>query len=473
MSAVVDACRLSAVEAVRAMRSGELRAEDYARALLDRAHELRRLNAFVTLDRELVLEEARRLDREPVARRTGLLWGLPVPVKDSVPTRSLRTTQGTRALADFRPREDAPILARLFAQGAILLGKTNLQELSRGWTSNNLAFGAVLNPHDPARVPGGSSGGSAAAVAAGIAPLALGEDTWGSIRVPASWCGIAGLRPSHGRYTNARVMPLTRDRFDQVGPMARHVADLALFDAVASDDDSPVVPRPLAGARIGLPTQFLEGLDADVEAVADAAWAKLEAAGAVLVRAPLPDEVLRAPDIATRIVAAENPGAIADYLREEGTGVTFEELLRTMSPNIRSRYDVPPPTSADLEEALRDRQRIIDAVERHYAAQRIESLAFPPLLCTAPPLGDNPEVPIRGASTALREVVGRNTALGNVASLASLVLCAGLTPSRLPVGIEFAGPRGSDRRLLALGVELERVLGGAPAVRGAEVERRA
>lgn len=461
-AAAAGLCRLSATEAARAIRAGELRAEDYARALLDRAASLAHLNAFITLDPEQVLEDARRLDRERPASSPGLLRGLPIPVKDSIPTRQLRTTQGTRSLAAFRPREDAPIVSRLLAQGAIVMGKTNLQELSRGWTSNNLAFGAVRNPHDPARVPGGSSGGSAAAVAAGIAPLALGEDTWGSIRVPASWCGIAGLRPSHGRYSNARVMPLTRDRFDQVGPMARRVADLALFDAVAADDDSPVVARPLAGARIGLPTQFLEGLDADVDEAVEEAWKRLEAAGAVLVRAPLPPEMLDAPDIATRIVAAENAGAITDYLRDEGTGISFDELLRTMGANIRSRYEGPPPTPEDLQGALRERARLADAVARHYAEQRIEALAFPPLLSVAPPLGDNPEVPIRGVPRPLREVVGRNTALGNVASLASLVLCGGLTAAGMPVGIEFAGPRGSDRRLLALGVELERALGAAP-----------
>ena len=458
--------RLSATEAARAIRSGELRAEDYARALLDRAASLAHLNAFITLDPEQVIEDARRLDRERAAHPTGLLRGLPIPVKDSIPTEQLRTTQGTRSLEAFRPREDAPIVRRLRGQGAIVMGKTNLQELSRGWTSNNMTFGAVRNPHDPARVPGGSSGGSAAAVAAGIAPLALGEDTWGSIRVPASWCGIAGLRPSHGRYSNERVMPLTRDRFDQVGPMARRVADLALFDAVAADDDSPVVARPLAGARIGIPTQFLEGLEEDVERVVEAAWKALEGAGAVLVHAPLPAEVMDAPDIATRIIAAENMGSIGDYLRDEGTGVSFDQLLRTMGANIRVRYDAPPPDAGDLREALRDRERLVEAVTRHYAEQRVEALAFPPLLATAPPLGDNPEVLIRGVPTSLREVVGRNTALGNVASLASLVLCAGRTTAGMPVGVEFAGPRGSDRRLLALGVELERALGGAPEPRG-------
>lgn len=452
-------CRLTAVEAVRAMRAGELRAEDYAGALLDRAASCKGLNAFLALEPAQVLEAARGADRARAAgEATGPLHGLPIPVKDSVNTRALPTTQGTRALAGFRPRADAVLLERLFARGAILFGKTNLQELSRGWTSNNGAFGAVLNPHDPARVPGGSSGGSAAAVAAGIAPLAVGEDTWGSIRVPASWCGVAGLRPTHGRYSNDGVMALTRDRFDQVGPMARSVADLALFDACAAREEPPIASRPLAGTRLGIPVDLLEGMDADVERVVAEAWKKLESAGVVLVRAALPAEAREAADIAARIIGFENVATISEYLASEDTGVSFERLLAAMSPNIRVRYDSPPPTPEDFDTALRQREILAQALQRHFREQRIEALAFPPLLAAAPPLGDNPEVQIRGARVALRVVVGRNTALGSCASLASLVLPAGLTPARLPVGIEFAAPSGSDRALLALGLQLERAI---------------
>ena len=163
----------------------------------------------------------------------GTLHGLPIPVKDSVNTKALPTSNGTRALKDFRPKEDAAILKPLFAQGAILMGKTNIHELSYGHTTNNLAFGPTRNPYDTSRVPGGSSGGSAAAVAAHMAPLAVAEDTFGSIRVPASFCGIAGLRPSVGRYPGAGVMPIT-PRWDTGGPLARTVADLILFDSVVT-----------------------------------------------------------------------------------------------------------------------------------------------------------------------------------------------------------------------------------------------
>ena len=183
---------LSATAAVEAMRNGDIKAEDYARALLDKARDLDSLNAFRILNREMVLEAARAADKARASGAAlGMLHGLPIPVKDSVNTKDLPTSNGTYALRDFKPKDDAAVLKPLFAQGAILMGKTNLHELSYGWTSNNGIFGPVRNPYNRERVPGGSSGGSAAAVAARIAPLAIAEDTLGSIRVPASdvWTG--------------------------------------------------------------------------------------------------------------------------------------------------------------------------------------------------------------------------------------------------------------------------------------------
>src|SRR5205085_10496576 len=142
-------------------------------------------------------------------------------------------------LREFRARAEARAVARLKGAGAFVLGKTNLHELSFGWTSNNLAFGPVRNPYDPGRIPGGSTGGTAAAVAARMAPLGVAEDTQGSVRVPAALCGICGFRPTTGRYPTAGTAPIT-PLFDQIGPHARDVADLALFDRVMTGDDRPI-----------------------------------------------------------------------------------------------------------------------------------------------------------------------------------------------------------------------------------------
>src|ERR1019366_6397675 len=164
----------------------------------------------------------------------------------------------------------------LKAAGAIVLGKTNLHELSFGWTSNNLAYGAVRNPYAPMRIPGGSSGGTAAAIAAHLAPLGIAEDTEGSIRVPAARCGIAGFRPTTGRYSTRGCVPISR-LFDQVGPHARSVADLALFDTVVARDSRPLANIPLRGLRLGVVRDYwFTDLDPEVERVTDLALARLQ-----------------------------------------------------------------------------------------------------------------------------------------------------------------------------------------------------
>ena len=251
--------KLSAVDAVAAMKRGEVTAERYASTLLARCKAAEWLNAFITLQPEHVLEAARAADRRRQSgMHLGALYGLPIPVKDSINTKDMPTTGGTRALRSFQPRIDAPLVARLRDAGAIVLGKTNLHEISTGYTSANLTTGAVHNPYDRARSPGGSSGGSAAAVAARLAPLSVAEDTAGSIRVPAAMCGIVGFRPTTGRYPSQGVLPIT-PHFDQVGPHARRVSDVILFDAVVTGDPTPIAPTPVRGVTLAVVRDYYCG----------------------------------------------------------------------------------------------------------------------------------------------------------------------------------------------------------------------
>jgi mandelamide amidase len=455
---------LDATAAVAAMSRGEVSAEKYASALLAQAHRLESLNAFLTIDPQQVLEAARACDIARAAgRQCGALHGLPIPVKDSVDTASLPTSNGTRALRDFRPRDDAAVLKPLLAQGAIVMGKTNLHELSRGYTSNNGAFGAVRNPHNIDHVPGGSSGGSGAAIAARIAPLAVAEDTLGSIRVPASMCGIAGLRPSYGRYSGQGIMSLTLDKFDQVGPLARSVGDLALFDSVVTGDFSAVATRSPGDVRLGIAPDLLGGLDSEVERVIHQALQRLRGAGVSIVDVTLPATAQHALSAASIIIGYENMLSMSKYLREQGTGVSFEQLLDQMSPNLKIFYQTTAPPGHEVYElALRQRDALRADMQGFFAGQRIDALAFPPILVPPPPLGDNFELEVAGERMPIRKVMGRNTALGSVASLASLVLPAGSVRG-LPVGMEFAAASGADRRLLAVGRVLEGVLGSVAA----------
>ena len=462
---------LSAGQAVSLMHSGELPAERYAGALLARCAQARSLNAFISLDPARVLEAARAADRRRASGAAlGALHGLPVPVKDSVNTRDYPTTAGTPALRGFRPKSDAPIVAALLGAGAIVLGKTNLHELSYGWTSNNLAFGAVRNPYDTSRIPGGSSGGTAAAIAAGLAPLGVAADTEGSIRVPAALCGIAGFRPTTGRYPSAGLVPISA-LFDQVGPHAREVADLALFDAVATGDDRPLAATPFKGVKLAVARGYwFERLDPEVERISNAALGALAAAGVELVEAEVPGLAallrLSTAQVQNHDVRVE----LARYLKANDAQVGFEELIAAASADIRRVFarDVLPGGRGFVTEAAYRAAvdvhlpRLKDTFRRYFAATGAAAIVFPATMVTAPPIGADSELTIRGRRVPFVVAIARNIGPGSSAGLPGLVLPAGLAADGLPVALEFDGPAGSDRALLALGLSLERVLGTLP-----------
>jgi indoleacetamide hydrolase len=462
---------LSAVEAIALMRRGDASAEDYATALLARCDAGRRLNAFISISPDRVKEAARAADRLRAAgARLGPLHGLPIPIKDSVNTKDHPTTSGTESLRGFRPKHDAPVVRALRAAGGIVLGKTNLQEMSLGYTSTNMAFGAVRNPYDPTRIPGGSSGGTAVAVAARMAPLGLAEDTCGSIRVPAALCGIAGFRPTTGRYPSAGVMPLT-PLFDTVGPHARTVADLALFDSVMTGDFDVLTPPPARAARLAVPrAQYFTDLDPEVARVTDDALARLAQAGATVVDAEVEDLVERVEAANYAIICHDTVASIRGYLREFGTGVTFEQLLARVGGNIRESLEaripggrlwVPDEAYAQARDV--HRPALQDALARCFRTREVSAVVYPTTLVPATPIGEEQEVSVAGKRIPFRTTMARNVAPASCAGLPSLVLCAGLTPDGLPVGIEFAGPAGRDRELLALGQTLEAIIGRAPA----------
>jgi indoleacetamide hydrolase len=463
---------LSAVAAVAAMRDGDVSAESYALALLDRADALNNLNAFRTLDRMMVLEGARAADkRRATGSPLGTLHGLPIPVKDSVNTKALRTTNGTPALRNFQPKHDAAILVPLFAQGAILMGKTNIHELSYGLTSNNLAFGAVKNPYDSTRVPGGSSGGSGVAVAAHIAPLAVAEDTLGSIRVPASMCGIAGLRPTVGRYPTAGVMPIT-PRWDMPGPLARSVADLILFDSVVTSNISPIAPLPLKGVRIAVADYFLSEVHPEVLRVTLQALRQLRAAGVVVVWADVSAEIRSGEDITRVVHRYETAANMTAFLAEQETGVSFDELVAQASPDVQSvfrSYVIPGAPNAvsreQYDSALAQLARLRQAIRQYFAEHDVSVLAFPTVRMPPPLIGEDREIEILDQKVPIRSAMVRNVAHGSCAGMPCLVMPAGMTSNGLPIGIEFDALPGQDRELLALGLSLEKALGPTPAPR--------
>jgi len=463
---------LSATAAARAIRTGEMRAVSYAEVLVEEARTAAALNVFITFEPDVVLEAAHQADRLRNSGATlGPLHGIPIAVKDSINATGMPTTNGTASLSAFRPAANAAVVQRVVDSGAIVMGKTNLTELSFGWTSNNGTFGAVRNPYRHDLVPGGSSGGSAAAVAARIAPLSIGADTLGSIRVPAAFCGVAGYRPTFGRYPNSGAFGLTQDKLDQVGPMARTVEDLALFDSVFSGTAPSPERPPLAGIRIGIPPYYHSGLEASVQAVVDNAYDRLRDAGAVLVVTEIPDIMRSAFDIAATIMLFEAASGVRRYLDTNRTGVGFDELVERIADGKREFFhDVAVanrPPRETFDKVLLLRAELKAGVHDFISGQGIDAILVPAVSAPPPLIGEEHHVRIGGAEVSFFDAFGRNTALSPTAGLPSLTIPAGLTPAGLPVSLGLDALPGRDRPLLQLGLAIEE----AVAFRGRGRER--
>jgi mandelamide amidase len=470
---------LTATEAISAIQSERLRATDYVATLLARAAALSTLNALTALNTEGALEAARRIDELSSDEKRRLpLAGLPVVVKDNINTAGLQTSAGTPALEHFIPRTDAPSVRKLLDAGAILLGKSNMHELAFGITSTNLSThaGPIRNPYNPEMIPGGSSGGTAVAVAARIVPAGLGTDTGGSTRIPAALTGIAGFRPSVGnggherRYhdTNA-VVPISRTR-DTVGPMARTVADIALLDGVVTGD-GPLPPVSPGGLRIGLPAPCWAGLDHALETVAHAALDRLKAAGVTFVDIDMPDLFLLSDQISLVVALHEPVDDLPAWLVANDAPVktVAEVAARIASPDVRAAYEaiLSDAFGPQYDAAMTTlRPQIQHLYATTFATHALDALLFPTTLLPAVPidaLNGSSQVSINGGEP-VDEMAAflRNTDPASIAGIPGLSLPAGLTQERLPVGIELDGPTGSDRRLLAIGVAFEQVLGPLP-----------
>ena len=295
---------LTATELLAELRQGSATAVDVTSAYLDRIQRFdARLGAFLRVNRDDALAQAESVDRRRSAGQSiGPLGGLPVAIKDVLCTKDEPTTCGSRMLQDFRPPYDATVVARLKQADAVLIGKTNLDEFAMGSTTENSALGTTRNPWDTDCVPGGSSGGAACCVAADLAPLSIGTDTGGSIRQPAAFCGVLGLKPTYGRVSRYGLVAFASS-LDQIGPLARNAADAALLlEVIAGHDErdstsanvpisnyATTVREPLAGLRLGVVQDHLvEGVDQDVATAVRAAIDVYRSLGATLVDVSLP-----------------------------------------------------------------------------------------------------------------------------------------------------------------------------------------
>ncbi|PWB79749.1 MAG: amidase [Methylocystaceae bacterium] len=467
-----DAAQLTAVEAVDFIRSGALKAEAYASRLIEQHRRLKYLNTITWMDENRLLEAARGVDRaRSRGEQLGPLAGLPVVVKDNIDTLGFPTSAGAAGLKSLMPKAEARVTAALWRAGAVLFGKANMHELAGGGTSSNPVFGFVRNPYDPMRTPGGSSGGTAAALAVRIVPAGLGSDTAGSVRIPSAFCGTAALRPSIAGecklYSDEGVVPLASD-LDTVGPMARTVTDVALLHTAITSQTVPNVV--LNGTRIGVPrSHYWENLDDDVRIVAEAALARLRDGGATLVDIEVTDFVASVQQVFETLLVNGFKEDLQIYFDRHAPQYNAADVIAGIASHDTKRLfamardtQFPPGVVAAARTSLRAtiQAQYADIFRNH----GLTAVAFPtePLIPPLiPPSGDRFEDVVDIAGKAINKVMVLivNTGMTSALGAPGISLPAGLTAAGLPVGLELDGWAGGDAALLGLGMAAETAIG--------------
>ena len=459
-----------------AILSGQTTAEAVCQAALDRIDAGNgRLHAFHTITAERALSRARALDAR--GEPAGALHGVPVALKDNMTQRGTVTTAGSKILEHYQSPFDATVVARLEAAGAVILGKTICDEFSMGSSTENSAFGAARNPWAPDRAPGGSSGGSAVAVASGMTPLALGSDTGGSIRQPAAFCGVVGLKPTYGRVSRYGLIAYASS-LDQIGPFARTVADAALclnvisgpdpHDATAAAVDVPdfgaALSGDVTGLRIGVPRALLAaGIDAEVLAAFDRSLETFARAGAIIEDIALPHSRFAIPTYYL-VATAEASSNLARYdgvrygFRAADAGTLGEMYDRTrdegFGPEVKRRIMLGTYVlSAGYYDAYYLKaQQVRTLIRRDFddAFARVDVVAMPTTPTAAFRLGEHTSDPLE---MYLADIF---TVSAPLAGLPALSVPCGLTSAGLPIGLQLTGRAWDEATILRAADVFER-----------------
>ena len=438
----------SAREIAERVASKDVSVVEVAKAALDRAQAHQHLNAFITLRPERVLEDAKALDaRLAKGEKIGALAGVTVAIKDLMHVRGYPFTCGTRAMDGKESQRDATVVSRLKEAGALILGTANLHELAYGVTSANLHFGAVQNPTAPGHVPGGSSGGSGAAVAAGLAAIGVGTDTGGSIRIPAACCGITGFKPTHEAVSREGCWPLA-DTLDHIGPMTRDVEDAMLaFEVMAGLPQGCISAKTIERPRLIKPAPFFyDHLDAGVRARVEDALKGLESAGASLAQRNVEHiEYALAAQFVT--LCAEGCQSNWELLTKRGEGI---------SPDVRVRLEVGQFVGAiDYVKAQRVRRRIRDNM---IAALKDADVFVLPTLPIPVPKRGLTTIEFGGRTIPLPGAMTRLTGPFNSAGVPVCSIAFAKDEQGLPVSLQFVGRPGADATVLAVAKWAQAVL---------------
>ncbi|MDN4983458.1 indoleacetamide hydrolase [Bradyrhizobium arachidis] len=474
----MDFDELTLTQAAAELAAGKITSHALTSAALARAKANADLNAFVTLDEEGALKAAVAFDAQGAGAGNKPLGGVPIVIKDNIEVAGLPCTAGTPGLKSFVPGTDAPIVGKLRAAGAVIIGKTNMHELAFGISGYNTAFktGAefgVRNAYDRALIAGGSSSGTGAAIGSRIVAGGLGTDTGGSVRVPGALNGCASLRPTVGRYPQAGIAPISHTR-DTAGPMAATMADVALLDRIIVGGDA-IAPTDLSQVRLGLVKSMLANLDGDTEAAFHAALNRLKAQGVTAVDIEMPELAELNGQVGFPVALYEAYDDMVAYLKSTGTGVTIEAMVAQIaSPDVKGTYEglvlprkLPAPDGSFVDakplydHALNIARPALQALyAQTFAGNKLDAIVFPTTPRVA--IASNPE------SSSLENFASfiQNTDPGSNAGIPGIQIPIGLgETSKLPIGLELDGPAGSDERLLAIGIALDTVFGRLPAPR--------
>jgi indoleacetamide hydrolase len=490
-----DLLELGAHEAVEHIRRAEFKAEEYVAELLKQYNAHKNLNLVTSIDEARVLEAARSVDRARArGAQLGPAAGLPFAVKDQIEVAGYPATAGNGTLRGYVPKRNAVVVERLVAAGAIPFCMTTLPDMTvvdglmHQASSHSVSFGAVRNPYDPSHIPGGSSGGSGAILAARIVPAALGADANGSIRCPSAFCGVTGLRPStftienalrgtkRKRYPDDGLLPPPLDRLYTIGPMARTAADVAFLDTLITGESVPAVD--LRTVRIAVPRPDYwerDEVDPAVAAVIQQAFAKLRDAGCRLIEIDLDGEVrsitgtFENPKPAAVIAklglnaTISSRETMAQWLREHAPDVSVE-MMYSGRPMLVERSPTLPPIDEQIKILTEASQRYAEI----YRAHGVSAIAFPTIPIVAMPIRQGgPKEPfgeiitLNGRQAEEGKVLMRNLFIAPRMGAAGLSLPVGLTRG-LPVGLELDALPGHDSELLGLGMAVEKVVGRIP-----------
>ncbi len=469
----------SATELARMLRAKEVSASEIAASSLDRIAAVDgQVDAYLTVTDEVARATAKRVDEKIAAgEEIAPLAGIPIAIKDNICTKGIRTTCASRMLENFVPPYDATVMEKLNAQDIVVTGKVNMDEFAMGGSCENSYFKKTKNPWDTSRVPGGSSGGSAAAVASCEVPLALGSDTGGSVRCPASFCGIVGLKPTYGAVSRYGLVAFASS-LDQIGPFGRTVDDVSLlYGAICGRDKRDATSRESAlgemkgevkGLRLGIPKEYFgEGISAEVKASVYAAAEKLRALGAEIVEISLPstDYALAAYYI---ISSAEASSNLARYdgvkygFSGNREGTLNDLYLSTRSqgfgPEVKRRIMLGTYVlSSGYYDAYYKRAKLLQNViakEFADAFTKCDAILTPVNPTTAFHLGEKCDDPVQMYASDVCTVTV------NIAGLPGITFPCGSDSEGMPIGMQVIGPKFSETRLLSIAKTYETAVGG-------------